>query len=207
MSEQPTSHSGTTAELSEPSRAIVMPPLSRYAGSTSTREAGERTAPPKPPVSRGAPAHGTGPGRRARALRGRDDMLPVATSTPPEPANRERLPFWKRIALHRPGAAPQPPPVSLDPVFARLDELEKQIAANRSAMLDRLNDFEENFTRLWELEEQMSLNEVRERLALLQANQEEIADALHSLTRHLSLAAWLLAAALAAGALAAGILL
>ena len=75
--------------------------------------------------------------------------------------------------------------LSLDPVLNRMLALEKQIAANQSATEIRLEQFEENLTRVWEREEKLAQAEFRERLALLQANQEEIADALHTTGRNL----------------------
>jgi hypothetical protein len=64
-----------------------------------------------------------------------------------------------------------------------------------------LEQFEENLTRLWELEEKLAQAEFRERLALLQANQEEIADALHTTGRNLIVLASLVGLTLAAAVL------
>jgi hypothetical protein len=130
---------------------------------------------------------------------------------PAEPKRREKLPFWKRIALPRPlvqatqAATGRSP--SLEPILARLGALEKQLAANQSATETHLERFEENLTRLWELEEQMALTEVRERLALLEANQEEIADGLHLVGRNVSILAIVLAIAVAATLLGLGLAL
>jgi hypothetical protein len=129
----------------------------------------------------------------------------------------KKMPFWKRLALPLVQSASSGPHAatrsagtrapSLDPILTRLGALEKQIAANQSATESQLTRFEENLTRLWELEEQMTITEVRERLALLEANQEEIADGLHTVSRNLVLVAVVLAAGLAAGLLALGLLL
>ena len=101
----------------------------------------------------------------------------------------KRTSFWKRITMPRPQPETRetPPAVnlSLDPVLNRMLALEKQIAANQSATEIRLEQFEENLTRVWEREEKLAQAEFRERLALLQANQEEIADALHTTGRNL----------------------
>jgi len=135
-------------------------------------------------------------------------VVPARTEPGPDHApGGKKLPFWKRITLPR-APGPQPAarteaarPPSLEPVLARLNALEKQLAANQAATENQLTRFEENITRLWELEEQMTLTEVRERLALLEANQEEIADSLHTVGRNLAWLAVVLAAFLA-GALA-----
>ena len=84
---------------------------------------------------------------------------------------------------------------------APLQEVEKQIAANQSATELRIEQFEENLTHLWELEEQLAQAEFRERLALLQANQEEIADALHTAGRNLTFLSVVVSTALVAALL------
>ncbi len=207
LAEQPVSGGDLKIELSERSGTLVVPPLSRYARSRPAQKRGEEPTPSVRPVVRAEPPRAATAGARSDRARSSGDMLPIPTTPEPGPPGRGRLPFWKRIALHRPAPAPAAPAVSLDPVLTRLNELDRRIAENQRATLSRMNSFEENITRLWELEEQTSLNEVRERLALLEANQEEIADALHSLTRNLSLISLLIVLALAGGALAAGILL
>ncbi|MCH2187465.1 hypothetical protein MK280_16555 [Myxococcota bacterium] len=140
----------------------------------------------------------------------------AAPSSPSVPARMDRpasetpsgrkVPFWKRIALPRtpqPAAAPSidrgPAPPNLEPILARLATLEKQLAANQVATESQLTRFEENITRLWELEDDLALNEVRERLALLEANQEEIADGLHAVGRKLVTLAVVLATGMAIG--------
>ena len=135
-----------------------------------------------------------------------------AVGRPAEPASEpERVPFWKRIALPRgPSTAKPPhagPPPNLDPILARIKQLEEAMTTHQAATLGRLDSFEENITRLWELEEQMTLTEVRERLALLEANQEEIADGLHAVARNLSIIAIVLALAVGAASLGVGLLL
>lgn len=140
-------------------------------------------------------------------------LIPIPSEPAGDRGARKKVPFWKRIALPRaqatsPGAATTAPrPLSLEPILTRLNALEKQLAANQSATESQLARFEENITRLWELEEQLTLTEVRERLALLEANQREIADALHTVGRNLTLLAVVLAAGLMAGLLALGLLL
>ena len=118
---------------------------------------------------------------------------------------QKRTSFWKRITMSRSQSeaneTPPPATVSLEPVLSRMLALEKQIAANQSATEVRLEQFEENLTRLWELEEKLAQAEFRERLALLQANQEEIADALHATGRNLLLLASLVGTALVAAGL------
>jgi hypothetical protein len=140
-------------------------------------------------------------------------LIPVPRDPATDRSARKKVPFWKRIALPRaqetsPTAATAAPrSLSLEPILTRLNALEKQLAANQSATESQLTRFEENITRLWELEEQLALTEVRERLALLEANQREIADALHTVGRNLTLLAVVLAAGLMAGLLALGLLL
>lgn len=140
-------------------------------------------------------------------------LIPIPEDPPIDRSAQKKIPFWKRIALPRAQAIPPqastatPRPLSLEPILTRLNALEKQLAANQSATESQLARFEENITRLWELEEQLTLTEVRERLALLEANQQEIADALHTVARNLTLLAVVLAAGLVAGLLAVGLLL
>ncbi|MAI25744.1 MAG: hypothetical protein CMN75_06895 [Spirochaeta sp.] len=118
---------------------------------------------------------------------------------------QKRASFWKRITMPRvqneANETPPPAAISLEPVLNRMLALEKQMAANQSATELRIEQFEENLTRLWELEEKLAQAELRERLALLQANQEEIADALHTTGRNLIVLASLVGAALIAGGL------
>ena len=124
----------------------------------------------------------------------------------PETPSGRKVPFWKRITLPRTpqaAAAPSidrgPAPPNLEPILARLAALEKQLAANQVATESQLTRFEENITRLWELEDDLALNEVRERLALLEANQEEIADGLHAVGRKLVTLTVVLATGIAIG--------
>jgi hypothetical protein len=129
----------------------------------------------------------------------------------PAEAEPQRVPFWKRIAMprssHAEAKATPPPRPNLDPVLARLKQLEEAMMTHQAATLGRLDAFEDNITRLWELEEQMALTEVRERLALLEANQEEIADGLHSVSRNLSVLAVVIALAVAGGLFGISILI
>jgi len=131
------------------------------------------------------------------------ERLPSQLDANPRP--NKRTSFWKRITMPRvhtePADKPPSPPISLEPVLNRMLGLEKQIAANQSATELRIEQFEENLTRLWELEEQLAQAEFRERLALLQANQEEIADALHTVGRNLTLLSVVLSTALVAAVL------
>ena len=91
--------------------------------------------------------------------------------------------------------------------MTRIGALEQQISANQATTLSRLENLEQNITRLWELEEQLTLTEVRERLAVMEANQEEIADGMHAVARNLAYVAVVLALAVAAGVFALGVLL
>ena len=131
------------------------------------------------------------------------ERLPNQLEAKPRP--QKRTSFWKRITMPRvQKEANEPPPpatVSLEPVLNRMLALEKQMAANQSATELRIEQFEENLTRLWELEEKLAQAELRERLALLQANQEEIADALHTTGRNLIVLASLVGTALIAAGL------
>lgn len=172
------------------------------------------------PAAASAPAADHEPVRRVEATEVHEPEQPAASAwsrsmvavgerAEPEAGRGKKVPFWKRIALPRsPSASPGPAPAqpSVEPLVARLVALEKQLAANQSATETRLDKFEENITRLWELEEQLAVTEVRERLALLEANQQEIADGLHTVGRNLTLVAIVLAAGVAAGLLALGLL-
>jgi len=131
-------------------------------------------------------------------------MLPVAT-TPPPP-KREKVPFWRRIAMQR-SSGPALKSGSIEPLVTRIGALEQQISANHATTLSRLEHLEQNITRLWELEEQLTLTEVRERLAVMEANQEEIADSMHAVARNLAIVAVVLALAVAAGVFSVGIML
>ncbi len=156
--------------------------------------------------------------REVPAEQGPEKISPVERlPTHPKPASQElkRSSFWKRIALpfkqkdpreaQDPVAAPAP--LSLEPVLNRILALEKQLSANQSATEIRLEQVEENLTRLWETQDELAQTELRERLAVLQANQEEIADALHTTGRNLILLTSTVAAALAGGVLAVVFLL
>ncbi|MEE3328839.1 MAG: hypothetical protein VX252_15985 [Myxococcota bacterium] len=180
---------------SRPSEATGQQPvLSRYAHLSSVE------SPPAPAMdvdSRELPSE-EGPEKVSPVER-----LPSQLQAQGRP--QKRTPFWKRIAMPRlQDEASEPRPaatVSLEPVLNRMLALEKQIAANQSATEIRLEQFEENLTRLWELEEKLAQAEFRERLALLQANQEEIADALHTTGRNLIVLASLVGLTLAAAVL------
>ena len=63
--------------------------------------------------------------------------------------------------MQRPGAKAKG--VSIEPIVTRIGALEQQISANQATTLSRLENLEQNITRLWELEEQLTLTEVRER--------------------------------------------
>jgi hypothetical protein len=203
--EQP-STSQTGAEISDRSQSIVIPSLSRYAREAIGPEPDplpreqvptddtalcaeaiqpESAGPTQPPPSPIRPGLAPGP------LRGEDG---------------ERIPFWKRVAMYRPETAlTTPPAAAVEAVAERMAGLEQRLSARDEELARRLDRFEENITRLWEIEEQMSLNELREKLAFIQANQEEIADGLHALSRNATFltAALVLLAAGAALAVAA----
>ncbi|MAJ62071.1 MAG: hypothetical protein CBC48_20340 [bacterium TMED88] len=169
------------------------PPPTEPGASVRRIEANEvRPAPDNAPSWQAAPSSSSVPARMDRPA--------------PESASGRKVPFWKRITLPRTpqaAAAPSidrgPAPPNLEPILARLAALEKQLAANQVATESQLTRFEENITRLWELEDDLALNEVRERLALLEANQEEIADGLHAVGRKLVTLAVVLATGMAIG--------
>ena len=170
------------------------PVLSRYAHLSAVEDA---TSPTMDVDSRELPAD-QGPEKLSPVER-----LPNQLEANPRPSKRTS--FWKRITTPRtqsePAGAPPPAPISLEPVLSRMLGLEKQLAANQSATELRIEEFEENLTRLWELEEKLAQAEFRERLALLQANQEEIADALHTVGRNLTLLSVVVSIALVAAVL------
>ena len=196
MAEQPqVQDSRTEATPAEPSRHP--PVLSRYAHLSSVRDAPARA--PMDVDSRELPAD-LGPEEVSPVER-----LPVGPEAPARQARRTS--FWKRLSLPRVQGAPaQPAPepaptISLEPVISRMLALEKQLAANQSATEVQLEQFEQNLTRLWEMEDQLAQAELRERLAVLEANQEEIADGLHAVGRNLIVLVSVVGAALAAGVL------
>lgn len=202
LAEQPRAQEGH-ADASPAGPTRQPPLLSRYAHLASVRDAPAQPALDVDSVE--LPAD-LGPEEISAVER-----LPAGSESPPQPAKRR--PFWKRIALPRVQGAPAPPtatslpPVSLEPLIRRMLALEQQIAANQSATELQLERFEENLTRLWELEGQLAQAELRERLAVLEANQEEIADALHAVGRNLTVLVSVVGAALAASFLAVVFLL
>lgn len=119
----------------------------------------------------------------------------------------KRRPFWKRLAMGRPAPASDPshgsakleiPPDLLKPAIERIDHLTRRFEREQKALQKRLDEFEHNLTRLWELEEQMGMEEIRAQLAVMRANQEEIADGLHNLARRVTIAAGAVVATIAA---------
>ena len=227
MARQPSTPNPQIASLSpeERSNSIVVTPLSRYARQASTmpREASERAD--ETAGTGGAKAETASrppPARRARsaeagATPASQSVVSLPALRAPEPPRKPRLPFWKRIALQRKPAAERAPAADapsvaapapdLAPVLRQLASLEKQLQDSRVVQREQLKAFEENLTRMWQLEEQIALTEVRERLALLEASQEEVADGLHAVSRNLSILAAVLGLGLATAAFSLGILL
>jgi len=213
------SRSGHLDRAPAKERADRKPPLSRYARSAQreetregvpveSREQSRASAPPPAPVVTIERPTRVAPRTPAANREARNELLPVPSPAPAPSGPSEKRPFWKRIALHRPASTrPAPAPPSLDPILQRLDELERSLASAQRATEQRLDRFEENITRLWEMEEQIGLAEVSERLALLEATQVELADAIHSVSRNLSMLAIVLASIVAVAALMAGLLL
>lgn len=205
----------TRAQGEEPAEDATAPGAER--GAEPSTHATARAGSAEEPVRRVEASHFDSPERvESRWAR---EIVPSSRPRTDDDSPGRKVPLWKRIALplvqsaaaatqgERAKTAPASRPASLEPVLTRLSALEKQLAANQSATEGQLARFEENITRLWELEEQLTLTEVRERLALLEANQEEIADGLHAVGRNLVLVAVVLAAGIAAGLLALGLLL
>ncbi len=208
------------AEQSGDAAAPDDPHLSRYARASVVRPkgAGPGAQPSLIEVGRDEARKNETPSpSREAASRRYSPIEPTRQVEPSAPAAKrepeaERVPFWKRIAMPRATqqnthSAPPPPPLNLDPVLARIKQLEDALTTHQAATFGRLDNFEENITRLWELEEQMALTEVRERLALLEANQEEIADGMHAVSRNLSVLAVVIALAVAGGLFGISILL
>jgi hypothetical protein len=148
---------------------------------------------PPQPVS---DARRTDPVRSAAAREERRDLPALRESAAQPPRADEKRPFWKRLSMSR-SAAPAPPPVAqvppdlLKPALERIDHLTRRFEHEQKALHERLDQFEHNITRLWELEEQMGLEEIRAQLAVIQANQEEIADGVHAIARNVAVAAGL----------------
>jgi len=219
--------SGARIELSERSNTIVVPPLSRYARVTAQRQAAEPTdeaeqakRPAAPSVAttrtpegarRDPPSKSVEPPRVQAPAQPVPSPPPRASAPLPTvlpPEREQRVPFWKRIHLPRAqGPAQAPTPTSLEPVLERLEALEKLLAESQKATIGQLEQMDENLERLLELEDELGLSEVRERLALVEAGQVEIADALHSVARNLSVLSVVMALIVAAGAFALGVIL
>jgi hemerythrin-like domain-containing protein len=106
-------------------------------------------------------------------------------------------------------SSPAPPatPPSLEPILERLEALEKLLADSQKATIGQLEQLEENLNRLLELEDELGLSEIRERLSLVEAGQVEIADGLHSISRNLSVLTVVIALLVAAAAFSLGVLL
>ncbi len=236
-------------EVSEPSTALPVPALSRYArpASSAAREpvpddaTTERAEPP--PAEASASASRAPVGEAAAATRPLDPIVQPASAewatdpSPPQPVrdartgdpvagpsataathapaireerprvhedDKRRRPFWKRLSMGRPHAEPQAPqsaPIPKDllkPAIERIDHLTRRFEREQKALHERLDEFEHNLTRLWELEEQMGMEEVRAQLAVMRANQEEIADALYALTKRVAVGATAVVASFAA---------
>jgi hypothetical protein len=228
LARQPPSNNPQLAPLTreERSSSIVVTPLSRYVRQASAKpnDRAGRNESEALQAAANASALRNGEARKGEKrerARERDEdgrsLVTVPAVRPPEPPRKQRLPFWKRIALPRKptpepmhaAPVPSPPaaPTDLGPVLRQLDALEAQLRDSQRVTREQLQAFEENLTRMWQLEEQIALTEVRERLALLEASQEEIADGLHAVSRHLSILAVVLGLGLATAAFALGILL
>lgn len=221
-------------EVSEPSPALPVPALSRYARPSPQARASEPT--PKGPAAE-TPSMDTPPPQPSPVARPLDPIVQPASDewatdpSPPQPvpgqrpaaeraagqtpAVREphprreddasrRRPFWKRLAMARPLAEPQSAPGGeiprdlLKPAIERIDHLTRRFEREQKALHERLDEFEHNLTRLWELEEQMGMEEIRAQLAVMRANQEETADALHALAKRVTIGAGAVVAVFAA---------
>jgi hypothetical protein len=127
---------------------------------------------------------------------------------PPKREPEQRVPFWKRIHLPRAqSTTPPPTPASVEPLLERLEALEKLLAESQKATIGQLEQMDENIERLLEIQDELVLSEVRERLALVEAGQVEIADGLHSVSRNLSVLSVVMALLVAAGAFALGVII
>lgn len=103
--------------------------------------------------------------------------------------------FWKRISLRGRGAEARG-----DRVLARLDVLESRLGASEASIGARIQQLDERFSEVWEVEEQLSqMNELRETLEELSTRQLQHGDQLRGLGRKLSLLSVLVAAAAVAG--------
>ena len=172
-------------------------------GSIKVLALDDQGAPVKEPVSRPTPAPAEP-----------EPPPPVISATVPTvlPPRREpepRVPFWKRITLPRiqSSTAQAATPPSLEPILERLEALEKLLADSQKATIGQLEQVEENLNRLLELEDELGLSEIRERLSLVEAGQVEIADGLHSISRNLSVLTVVIALLVAAAAFSLGILI
>jgi len=122
------------------------------------------------------------------------------------PASEKRPPFWRRIALTRAPAA-GPSAEALESALERLRRLETQLAAGHASTDDRLARCEHALREIWDRERQVSLAELRERLAGLEADQTAAEDALRRATRGLQVLGALLVVTMTCGVAAALLLL
>lgn len=159
----------------------------------------QRTPEPSPPLSRfahlGTPGHSTTPSLDTSS----------APSAPHTPAPERRLPFWRRITQVKP---PQPEArISAEALLERLHWLETRLAADRAHDDERLARTEQALREIEERQKQVSLAELREKLAGLEVDQTEAEEAFLEATRKLKWMGALLGVSTAMGASALVLLL
>ncbi len=135
-------------------------------------------------------------------------LVSVPTVLPHRSDEQPRSSFWQRIAA-RGGLARQADrgvatKTDIQPILERIDALESLLADGQKASLARSELHEE---ALRALETEVDLSDVRERLALVEAAQMEIADGLHALARNVMILVGLVGMAAIGGAVAAWLLL
>ena len=176
MAEQP----GMTQGRTDSTTAQIAPTLSRFA------HLGARVTPPAP--SELPPA--------SALMRSTPERAPVAEKRPS---------FWRRISLAR-GPAEGVSTDALDSTLERVQRLENQITTQNASTDERLARCENAVHEIWDRERQVSLAQLRERLAGLEADQAAAEEALRSANRGLRWLGALLALTVGCG-IAAGWLL
>lgn len=124
-------------------------------------------------------------------------VVPIAGSLRSEPPKK---PFWKRISLRGRSEGSLSSPTDDDRILARLDAIAAQLVASEHGIGQRIDQLDEKFSEVWEVEETLSrLMELHELLTDMRDRQGRIDGRMRGLERRLSFVALLAGTAAAAG--------
>ena len=114
--------------------------------------------------------------------------------------------FWRRLSLRgakERSAASLGEPTDDDRILARLDAIAAQLAASEHSLNQRVEQLDEKFSEVWEVEETLSrLIELHELLSEMREHQGQVAGRLRGLERRLTFVALVAATAALAGIVA-----